>query len=142
MNLCSSTESNQVAIITSTFTGAMLPIKREEIWRISFTKRYFSITFTDIDIICNQGSSLQVSFDGETRTFCNLHRPIDAIIPRGDGLSIRFYTGQIQGTLRQDGFKATYNIMKHKGYIEDMMFEIKGIQIKPYPFQHNENLPM
>ena len=123
---CSSTKSNLVAIIPNTFTGTMLPIKREEIWHISLTHRYLSLTFTDIDIICNRGSSLEVTADGKTLSFCNLHRPIDAIIPRDNQLTIRFYNGQLPGTLRQDGFKASYSILKHKGYIEDMEFHIKG----------------
>ena len=142
MSSCSNsiTESNLVAIVPNTFTGAMLPLQREEIWHITLDGRYLSLTFTDVDIICNQGSSLEVTVDGENLSFCNLHRPIDAITPRNNQLTIRFYNGQLPGTLRQEGFKATYSILKHKGYIEDMLFEIKGIRIYSYRYDNFECL--
>ena len=126
MPSCSLTESNQVVIASKTFTGAALSIKREEIWNIKLTDRYFSLTFTDLDIICSQGSSLEVTVDGEKLSFCNLHRPVGAIVPRNNQLTIRFYNGQLPGTVKQEGFKATYTILKHKGYIEDMPFKITG----------------
>ena len=127
---CRRIESNLVAIIPNTFTGAFLPIKREEIWYINAGDHYLSLTITDIDIICNRGSSLEVTTNGKTLSFCNLHRPIGAIIPRNGRLTIRFYNGQLPGTLRQDGFKATYSILKHKGHMEYMKFHIRGKHVK------------